>query len=49
MEFRLEKVENDEYRIIADFDIFSTVVLKGKQYKYVLTDEKLYRCNKEKL
>ena len=47
MEFRLEKVENDEYRIIADFDIFSTVVLKGKQYKYVLTDEKLYRCNKE--
>ena len=45
--FRLEKVGNDEYRIIADFDIFKIVILNGKKYKYVLTDEKLYRCNKE--
>ena len=45
--FRLEKVGNDEYRIIADFDVFKIVILNGKKYKYVLTDENLYRCNKE--
>ena len=45
--FRLEKIDNDEYRIMADFDIFKIVILNGKKYKYVLTDEKLYRCNKE--
>ena len=45
--FRLEKIDNDEYRIIADFDVFKIVILNGKKYKYVLTDENLYRCNKE--
>ena len=47
MEFSLQKVKKDEYIITADFDIFKTTVLKGKEHKYVLTDEKLYRCNKE--
>ena len=45
--FRLEKIDNDEYRIIADFNVFKIVILNGKKYKYVLTDENLYRCNKE--
>ncbi len=45
--FRLEKIDNYEYRIIADFDVFKIVILNGKKYKYVLTDENLYRCNKE--
>lgn len=47
MEFSLQKVKKDEYIITSDFDIFKTTVLKGKEHKYVLTDEKLYRCNKE--
>ena len=47
MEFRLEKVEKNEYSIIANFDVYKTVILRGKEYKYVLTDDKLYRCNKE--
>ena len=47
LEFNLEKIENDEYRIIADFDIYKTIILKGRKYKYVLTDNGLYRCTKE--
>lgn len=47
IEFKLEKVSEDEYQIVANFNIYKTVILKGKNYKYVLTDEKLYRCSKE--
>ena len=47
IEFNLEKVFKNEYRIIADFDIYKIVILKGKEYKYVLTEDKLYRCDKE--
>lgn len=47
LEFNLEKVSNDEYRIVANFDIYKITILKGKQYKYVLTEDKLYRCTKE--
>ena len=47
IEFNLEKISENEYRIIADFDIYKIVILKGRQYKYVLTEDKLYRCDKE--
>lgn len=47
IEFNLEKVSEDEYRIIADFDIYKIVILIGREYKYVLTEDKLYRCDKE--
>ena len=47
IDFNLEKVSKNEYRIVADFDIYKIVILKGKEYKYVLTEDKLYRCNKE--
>lgn len=47
LEFNLEKVDNDEYRIVADFDIYKIVILKGKDYKYVLTEDKLYKCTKK--
>ncbi|MBQ2938294.1 MAG: SNF2 helicase associated domain-containing protein [Clostridia bacterium] len=45
--FRLEKVSKNEYRIIADFDIYKMIILKGKEHKYVLEDSKMYRCDKE--
>lgn len=45
--FKLEKVQEDEYRIVADFDIHKIIILKGKKYKYILTTKKLYRCSKE--
>lgn len=47
IEFKLEKISKVEYRIVAEFDIYKTVILNGKQYKYVLTDTGLYRCDKE--
>ena len=47
IQFTLEKVNDDEYKIVANFDIFKTIILKGKEYKYVLTDNGLYRCDKE--
>lgn len=47
IEFNLEKVSDDEYRIVADFDIYKTIILIGREYKYVLTEEGLYRCDKE--
>lgn len=47
LEFNLEKVTDDEYRIVADFDTYKTTILKGKEYKYVLTEDGLYRCTKE--
>lgn len=45
--FNLNKINDEEYIIIADFDIYKTIILKGKQYKYVLMEDKLYRCSKE--
>ncbi len=47
IEFNLEKVSKDEYKIVADFDIYKITILKGRKYKYVLTEDKLYRCSKE--
>ena len=47
LDFNLEKVDKNEYRIVADFDIYKIVILKGKEYKYILTEVKLYRCNNE--
>ena len=47
IEFNLEKVSKNEYRIVADFDIYKVVILKGKEHKYVLTEDKLYKCDKE--
>lgn len=47
IEFYLEKSSKDEYKISADFDIYKIITLKGKKYKYVLIDDKLYRCSKE--
>ena len=45
--FKLEKVSKDEYRIVTDFDIYKVIVFKGRKYRYVLTNDGLYRCSKE--
>ena len=47
IEFKLEKISNEEYRIVACFDIYKTVILQGREYKYILTEDGLYRCDKE--
>lgn len=47
IEFRLKKMEEELYRIIPNIEIFNVSIIKGKQYKYILEEKKLYRCTKE--
>lgn len=47
IDFTLNKLNQEEYVIRTNFDIYKTIILKGKNYKYVLTNDKLYRCSKE--
>ncbi len=47
IEFRLKKVNEEQYAIIPNIEIFNVTIMKGKNYKYVLTNQKLYRCTKE--
>ena len=47
LDFSLEQISDDEYKIVANFDIYKINVLRGKNYKYILTDKNLYRCSSE--
>ena len=47
VEFSLIRISDEEYKIVANFDIFKITIINGKDYQYVLTDDKLYRCSKE--
>ena len=47
IEFILKKLEQDEYEIYPNVDIFKLSILNGKKYKYVLKDKFLYRCEQE--
>ena len=39
--------KNEEYTIKPNIDIFDITIIKGKDYKYILLQNKLYRCNVE--
>ena len=47
IEFKLKKVNEEQYTIIPNIEIFNVTIIKGKRYKYVLDQKKLYRCKKE--
>lgn len=47
IEFRLKKVSDEQYTIIPNIEIFNVTIMKGKKYKYILDQKKLYRCTKE--
>lgn len=47
IEFKLKKVNEEQYTIVPNIDIFNVTILKGKKYKYVLEQKKMYRCTKE--
>lgn len=45
--FQLEYNEkNDDYKITTNIDVFSYDILEGKEYIYLLIENKLYQCNK---
>lgn len=47
IEFKLKKVENNQYIIEPNIEIYKVNIIKGKNYKYILDDKKLYRCTKD--
>ena len=47
IEFRLKKMNDEQYVIIPNIEIFNVTIVKGKKYKYVLTNKKLHRCTEE--
>ena len=46
IEFTLKKQKDSKYIIEPNIDIYSVILIKGKDYKYVLQDKKLYKCDK---
>ena len=47
IEFELKKLSDEEYTIIPNIEIYNLSIIRGKEYKYLLLENKLYRCNKE--
>lgn len=47
IEFKLKKVNEEQYKIIPNIEIFKVTIIKGKSYQYILDAKKLYRCSKE--
>lgn len=46
VEFYLKKLKKNQYHIVANEDIFKISILKGSKYKYLLDEDRLYRCSK---
>ena len=47
LKFELKKKQDGNFIIIPTEEIYEITILKGKKYKYVLENKKLYRCSKE--
>lgn len=47
IEFTLRKMSETEYTITPNIEIFKVTIIRGRQYKYVLKRDKIYRCTKE--
>lgn len=47
IEFKLKKTDEQHYVIEPNIEIYKVNIIKGKKYKYILDEEKLYRCSKE--
>ena len=47
IEFELSKINENELSLIPNVDIFKIHIFNGKNYTYVLKDNKLYRCSKD--
>ena len=47
IEFLLKKVDEEHFTIVPNIEIYKVNIIKGKKYKYILDDQKLYRCSKK--
>ena len=47
IEFKLTKEDENNYEIKPNIEIYKIYIIKGKEYKYILDDKKIYRCSKK--
>lgn len=47
IEFYIEEINKNEYKITTNIDIYEYEVIEGKEYTYILMNNILYRCGKE--
>ena len=47
IEFDLAKINDEELTLRPNIDIFKVAIFKGNSYTYLLSENKLYRCDKE--
>ena len=46
IEFYIKKINDEKYTIEPNIDIYKVTIIKGKDYKYILQDNKLHRVSK---
>ena len=47
IKFKLEEINEEEYKITTNIDVYSYTIYEGKKYEYVLLNKNLYRCSKK--
>lgn len=47
VQFRLNKIDEENYVITPNIEIYKVNILQGKKYKYLLDESKIYRCTKQ--
>ena len=47
VEFALKKLSEQEFIIEPNTDIYKLILIRGKDFKYILHKNKLYKCDKE--
>lgn len=46
IEFQLKQLQDGKYVFESNQDIYKIILIKGKDYKYILNKNKLYKCDK---
>lgn len=47
IKFKLTKKDENNYELVPNVDIYKISIIKGKEYKYILDENKIYRCSKK--
>ena len=47
IKFEIQKLENEEYVITTNIDVYEYQIIEGKKYLYFLYENMLYKCHRE--
>ena len=47
IQFKLNKMDEENYVIIPNVEIYKVNIIQGKKHKYILDESKIYRCTKQ--